>query len=284
MEYRYGYQGQFAEKDEETGWNHFELRGEYDPIVARWTAVDPKRIGWSPYTGMYNNPVSGTDPDGGGPDDWYRNDDTGATIRRGGSAGSIEIDGQVYRNIGESYSFSKGGMAFNFNQNDLISAEELTRFDVDGGIRLPSSFYLMSGTRIDVEFGNSRDGVSSNRFLRPALVQSFVTLMENTGDANCINSVYVSATTNGQHAVTSNHYVQNRGAIDISRINGAHMVNMPTDGVILNIQNAIENLPNRRENFGPAFNRRLGIEILPNTDARRALINNHVNHIHYSIN
>ena len=24
--YRYAYQGQFAEKDDETGWNHFELR------------------------------------------------------------------------------------------------------------------------------------------------------------------------------------------------------------------------------------------------------------------
>jgi hypothetical protein len=26
-DYRFGYQGQFAEKDEETGWHHFELRG-----------------------------------------------------------------------------------------------------------------------------------------------------------------------------------------------------------------------------------------------------------------
>ena len=70
--YRYGYQGQFADKDDETGWNHFELR-EYDPVVGRWTSVDPKRIGWSPYIGMGNNPVSGTDPDGGGPNDWVKN-------------------------------------------------------------------------------------------------------------------------------------------------------------------------------------------------------------------
>ena len=28
--YRHGYQGKYSEKDEETGWNHFELR-EYDP-------------------------------------------------------------------------------------------------------------------------------------------------------------------------------------------------------------------------------------------------------------
>jgi RHS repeat-associated protein len=61
--YRYGYQGLFAEQDNETGWSHFELR-EYDPVIARWTAVDPKRQFFSPYVGMGNNPVSAIDPDG----------------------------------------------------------------------------------------------------------------------------------------------------------------------------------------------------------------------------
>jgi RHS repeat-associated protein len=65
--YRYGYQGSFSEKDEETGWNHFELR-EYDPVVGRWTSVDPKRVGFSPYIGMGNNPIYLADPDGGSPD------------------------------------------------------------------------------------------------------------------------------------------------------------------------------------------------------------------------
>jgi len=63
LTYRYKYQGQYAEKDEETGWNHFELR-EYDPIVARWTSKDPKGQYYSPYVGMGNNPISGVDPDG----------------------------------------------------------------------------------------------------------------------------------------------------------------------------------------------------------------------------
>jgi RHS repeat-associated protein len=69
--YRYGYQSlsrlsgrQFAEKDEETGWNHFELR-QYDPIVGMWLSIDPYRQYHSPYVGMGNNPVSGVDPDGG---------------------------------------------------------------------------------------------------------------------------------------------------------------------------------------------------------------------------
>ena len=62
--YRYGYQGEYSEKDLETGWNHFELR-EFDAVVGRWTAVDPEGQFHSPYIGMGNNPINGTDPDGG---------------------------------------------------------------------------------------------------------------------------------------------------------------------------------------------------------------------------
>jgi RHS repeat-associated protein len=64
VRYRYGYQGQFAEKDEETGWNHFELR-EYDAVIGRWLIRDPLREFWSPYLAMGNNPISMTDPRGG---------------------------------------------------------------------------------------------------------------------------------------------------------------------------------------------------------------------------
>ncbi|MCZ8023359.1 MAG: RHS repeat-associated core domain-containing protein, partial [Cytophagales bacterium] len=62
--FRYGYQGQFAEKDEETGWNHFELR-EFDAVIGRWTSKDPAGQYHSPYVGMGNDPSNGTDPDGG---------------------------------------------------------------------------------------------------------------------------------------------------------------------------------------------------------------------------
>lgn len=61
--YRHGYQGQFSEKDKETGWNHFELR-EYDPVIGRWTSKDPAKQYWSPYVGMGNDPTGGVDPDG----------------------------------------------------------------------------------------------------------------------------------------------------------------------------------------------------------------------------
>lgn len=62
--YRYGYQGQFAESDPETGWESFELR-LYNSRIGRWMSYDPYGQFHSPYVGMGNNPVSGIDPDGG---------------------------------------------------------------------------------------------------------------------------------------------------------------------------------------------------------------------------
>ena len=62
--YRHGYQGQFADKDEETGFDSFELR-LYNSRIGRWTAPDPYGQFDSPYVGMGNNPVMGVDPDGG---------------------------------------------------------------------------------------------------------------------------------------------------------------------------------------------------------------------------
>ena len=62
--YRYDYQGQFAEKDGETGLHSFELR-QWDARIARWNSTDPYGQYFSPYMGMGNNPVSLVDPDGG---------------------------------------------------------------------------------------------------------------------------------------------------------------------------------------------------------------------------
>lgn len=62
--YRHGYQGLHAEKDPETGWNHFQAR-EYDATIGRWLTTDPARQNWSSYSANGNNPISNVDPDGG---------------------------------------------------------------------------------------------------------------------------------------------------------------------------------------------------------------------------
>lgn len=62
--YRYGYQGQYAEKNDSTGWNELQLR-MYDARFGRWLSTDPYGQFWSPYVGMGNAPNMGVDPDGG---------------------------------------------------------------------------------------------------------------------------------------------------------------------------------------------------------------------------
>ncbi|MDW3196099.1 MAG: RHS repeat-associated core domain-containing protein [Cytophagales bacterium] len=74
---RFGYQGDFAEFDEETGLNYFEARF-YDSKIGRWLIVDPARQFASPYLSMGNNPISRIDPDGAfSPDDWVTDLNTG---------------------------------------------------------------------------------------------------------------------------------------------------------------------------------------------------------------
>jgi RHS repeat-associated protein len=81
-EYRFGYQGQFAEKDEETGYNQFELR-LWDSRIGRWLTTDPAGQFASPYLGMANNPIKSIDPDGAFIP-WFENELTGAVARVGG--------------------------------------------------------------------------------------------------------------------------------------------------------------------------------------------------------
>ncbi|MBX2900357.1 MAG: RHS repeat-associated core domain-containing protein [Cyclobacteriaceae bacterium] len=74
VSYRYGYQGQYAEKDNATGWNEFDLR-MYDARFGRWISPDPYGQFVSPYLGLGNNPVNGVDPDGGAFFDIFANAD-----------------------------------------------------------------------------------------------------------------------------------------------------------------------------------------------------------------
>ncbi|MCF6353447.1 MAG: hypothetical protein L3J06_10585 [Cyclobacteriaceae bacterium] len=118
--YRYGYQGQFAEKDEETGWNHFELR-EYVSRIGRWLQVDPMRQYYSPFNGNGNNPIMNIDPTGGfnpihGTDGKFRGYDSE------GIGGDIIIyDGKFYAGMDQKYILNNGGiLRSNFLNTEVI--------------------------------------------------------------------------------------------------------------------------------------------------------------------
>lgn len=65
LDNNYGFQGDYAEEDEETGWDEFDLR-MYNPQIGRWNGVDPYDEFASPYLGMGANPANFSDPSGGG--------------------------------------------------------------------------------------------------------------------------------------------------------------------------------------------------------------------------
>jgi RHS repeat-associated protein len=159
--YKFGYQGQFAERDEQTGWNHFELR-EYNPIIGRWTATDPYGQYWSLYIGMGNNPVSGVDSDGGFtcstcPDgaeyDVYRNSNLVYNYDP-----SVSGDG-VFQMLGEvsvSPSFTDNFLRFLSDINPVESA------DVYIGAVGKTEINLVGGAKVVVPFGGVQLSANTN--------------------------------------------------------------------------------------------------------------------------
>ncbi|MEM9678742.1 MAG: RHS repeat-associated core domain-containing protein [Bacteroidota bacterium] len=86
--YRYGYQGDYAEKEEEFegSINSFELR-LWDSRIGRWTTTDPAGQYHSPYLGMGNNPINGIDPDGA----WVPDENGNLVAEEGDNASTLAV-------------------------------------------------------------------------------------------------------------------------------------------------------------------------------------------------
>ena len=163
VKYRYGYQGKYAEKDDETGWNHFELR-EYDNLIGRWTTKDPKGQYHSPYVGMGNNPVSGTDPDGGYSYFgalWRRLAYGGSGVMNRNLEGRGRTWGYIDKDGIEQYGPQKRG-------SFLSEINPVKRADVYVGGVAKTEVNLGGGVKAVVPFGgaqlayNSNDGASAD--------------------------------------------------------------------------------------------------------------------------
>lgn len=94
-----------------------------------------------------------------------------------------------------------------------------------------------------------------------------------------LTEVYFSDLKRGPQSWPSRHATGN--AVDLSRVNGKKMsVHYPADQSVKAItdalQNAFETFADRRENFGPLFNKKLGQPHNPGSD--------HSHHIHWSVN
>ena len=151
--YRFGYQGAFAEKDQATGWNEFELRS-YDPIIGRWLGPDPYRQYYSGYVGMGNNPVSGIDPDGGFDSKF------GAWLNKlfngGNNIGFSERKGEWYVNRGYTDSDGESTIGPYFGKGKMFD------FEVYGGATIKITSELKKNWKfrfknIELPFGIGKD-------------------------------------------------------------------------------------------------------------------------------
>ena len=128
--YRYGYQGEFAETDPETGKPAFELR-LYDPRINRWLTTDPAGQYSSPYLAMGNNWINKIDPDGG--EDWYVNNETGELEWHNTSA---SIDGLTWVGTNSADFDYLSSMSHLFGGSGSIPGADvlaMTYYQVTGG-------------------------------------------------------------------------------------------------------------------------------------------------------
>ena len=114
------------------------------------------------------------------------------------------------------------------------------------------------------------------------MVNSIIFALEqansNLSNSEKINSIYIKATTNGNHSSNSNH---SKGtAVDISRINGIMILNLATNSQVVALQNAFDEYQNIRENFGPYFKHKT----FPNGSVNLNYpVIGHNDHIHISV-
>jgi RHS repeat-associated protein len=147
----------------------------------------------------------------------------------------------------------------------IVHARLVAPRTVGGRMNIPSPISLSDGSSVRVTFSNTLDGASSNNPLNPKAVNALTRALNMANNLERINSISISATTNGVHSARSLHY--SGRAIDINQVNGVRIAIQGSSPAVIAIQNALSSDPTVTQNKGP----HLG------TDA------NHLNHIHFGV-
>ena len=116
-----------------------------------------------------------------------------------------------------------------------------------------------------------------NNDVEASLIQAFGDIVRpGVPYLHLVHTLFISSA-NDSHEAPSRH-VQ-RKAVDISRINGKKIgehygTDVAVTAIVQRIQTEFENVPGRRENFGPFFKRKLG---------QPFQVSGHEDHIHLSV-
>ena len=130
-------------------------------------------------------------------------------------------------------------------------------------MHIPNPINLPDGRKIKVSFNyTSSDGKNGNQPVRTPL---YLTLRDGLMKTTEINSIDISATTNGSHQDWRHPAGK---AMDIDNFNGTQVRNMQNSQMIINFQKALETNPYWYQDFGPKYHFYPG----------------HQTHVHFSIN
>ncbi len=160
---QYGYQSDFNDFENETGWNEFRLR-TYDAQLGRFLQNDPFNQISTPYGGMVNNPVNSIDQNGGW--SWGLNMITGAAIGAGAGALYAKSQNQSVFKGAITGGIIGGGIgsiasSFMYDMSDLSSnAFKILSKGLNQGMMNAFTTMIQNGDMDDV-FRNSIIGVAS---------------------------------------------------------------------------------------------------------------------------
>jgi RHS repeat-associated protein len=166
--YRYGYQGQFAEKEEVAGWFEFDLR-MYDARFSRWISPDPYGQYYSPYLAMGNDPINLLDPDGGysRPGAWWRNIWYGGDgIYQSGSEWGFNVGNGTFFEVGGEIVEGSTSMFGTFGEDKFKFSQD-AQFILDNASRIWYHDNFEATERIVMEGGHGLEPVYPETWFMP---------------------------------------------------------------------------------------------------------------------
>ncbi len=153
-EYRYGYQGEYAETDPETEMPAFELR-LWDARLGRWLTTDPAGQYNSPYMGMGNNPISRIDPDGGY--DVYQKQADGSYkwVEASDDFVILDEEGNEINKLEFTFSLFSGFLKRNSEYDEAIN------YIYYSGIASWSDYSSLTAHKLDADLNQMAEGVKT---------------------------------------------------------------------------------------------------------------------------